>query len=163
MLQNVIGETALEFAQRSLFAPLGIQDVAWDHDLQGRNIGSAALQMRPIDMAKIGFLYLHGGQFEGRRILDRAWVDRSLSAHAQMPAKGGPVAYGYYWWLYPERDVAEAWGGAGQRIGLMRDSKMVVVMTGNDPPDYPRAPLAGRIYNLVRQSVNPPENCDRTQ
>jgi CubicO group peptidase (beta-lactamase class C family) len=152
-LQNVVGETALEFARRKLFAPLGIQDVAWDHDPQGRSIGSAALQMRPIDMAKIGFLYLRGGQFEGRRILDRAWVDRSLSAQVRMPAKGGPVAYGYYWWLYPERHVAEAWRGAGQRIALMRDLETVVVMTATDPGDYPRSPLAARIYDVVRESV----------
>jgi CubicO group peptidase (beta-lactamase class C family) len=70
-----------------------------------------------------------------------------------MSTKGGPVAYGYYWWLYPERHVAEAWGGAGQRIALIRDLKIVVVMTGNDSADYPRSPLAGRIYDLVRESV----------
>ena len=153
VLQSVVGETAFAFAQRRLFTPLGIRNVAWDHDPQGRSIGSAALQMRPIDMAKIGFLYLGGGQFDGRRILERSWIDRSLSAQTKMPAKGGAVDYGYYWWLYPERHVAEAWGGAGQRIGLIRDLNSVVVMTANDSADYPRAPLAGRIYALVRESV----------
>jgi CubicO group peptidase (beta-lactamase class C family) len=109
--------------------------------------------MRPVDMAKIGFLYLLGGTFEGRRILDRAWVDRSLSSHVSMPAKGGPVAYGYYWWMYPERHIAEAWGGAGQRIDLIRDLGIVVVMTADDPGDYPRSPLAARIQDVVRGSV----------
>jgi CubicO group peptidase (beta-lactamase class C family) len=41
VVQNAVGETALGFAQRNLFAPLGIQDVVWDHDPQGRSIGSA--------------------------------------------------------------------------------------------------------------------------
>jgi CubicO group peptidase (beta-lactamase class C family) len=153
VLQNAVGETALEFARKKLFAPLGIQSVAWDHDPQGRSIGSAALQMRPIDMVKLGLLYLGGGQFEGRRILDRAWVDRSLTAQVRMPTKGGAAEYGYYWWIYPERHIAEAWGGAGQRIVLIRDLKVVVVMTANDAADYPRSPLAGRIYDLVRESV----------
>jgi hypothetical protein len=70
-----------------------------------------------------------------------------------MPTQGEPAAYGYYWWLYPERQVAEAWGGAGQRIALIRDLKTIVVMTANDQADYPRSPLAARIYDLVRQSV----------
>jgi CubicO group peptidase (beta-lactamase class C family) len=70
-----------------------------------------------------------------------------------MPTKGGPAPYGYYWWIYPERHVAEAWGAAGQRIALIRDLKCVVVMTANDPADYPRSPLAGQIYDLVRNSV----------
>jgi CubicO group peptidase (beta-lactamase class C family) len=153
VLQNAVGETAFEFARRELFAPLGIQDVAWDHDPQGRSIGSAALQMRPADMVKLGFLYLRGGQFERRRILGRAWVDRSLTGQVSMPTKGGPAEYGYYWWIYPERHIAEAWGGAGQRIALIRDLRIVVVMTADDSADYPRSPLAGRIYDLVRESV----------
>jgi CubicO group peptidase (beta-lactamase class C family) len=157
VLQNAVGETAFEFARRKLFAPLGIQDVAWEHDPQGRSIGSAALQMRPVDMVKLGFLYLRGGQFEGHRILDRAWVDRSLTGHFSMPTKGGPAEYGYYWWIYPERHIAEAWGGAGQRIALIRDLRIVVVMTANDSADFPRSPLAGRIYDLVRESVKSSE------
>jgi hypothetical protein len=55
--------------------------------------------------------------------------------------------------LYPERHVAEAWGGAGQRIGLIRDSKVVVVMTADDAEDYPRAPLAAHLYDLVHESA----------
>ena len=70
-----------------------------------------------------------------------------------MPTKGGPVAYGYYWWIYPERRVAEAWGGAGQRIALISDLNSVVVITANDSTDYPRSPLAERIYDLLRESV----------
>jgi len=153
VLQNAVDKTALEFARGRLFAPLGIKDVAWDHDPQQRSIGSAALQMRPADMSKIGFLYLQGGQFDGRRILEKEWVERSLSEQGKMPAKGGPVAYGYYWWLYPERHVAEAWGGAGQRIGVIRDLNVVVVMTADDPGDYPRSPLAASIYDLIRASI----------
>lgn len=152
-LQNAVGATAFAFARRALFGPLGIADVGWDHDPQGRSIGSAALQMRPIDMLKIGLLYLHGGRFEGRRILAREWVQKTLSEHGRMPAKGGPVGYGYYWWLYPERHTVEAWGGAGQRIAVTNDLKTVVVMTADDPDDYPRSPLAARIYDFIRESV----------
>ena len=153
VLQQAAGQTAFEFGSKRLFAPLHIQDVAWDSDPQGRNIGSAALQMRPRDMAKIGLLYLEGGRFRGRRILEREWVETSLSSHAKMPAKGGAVDYGYYWWLYPERGLAEAWGGAGQRIAAIRDLGVVVVMTADDPADYPRSPVAAHIYDLVRASV----------
>jgi CubicO group peptidase (beta-lactamase class C family) len=53
--------------------------------------------------------------------------------------------------------VAEAWGGAGQRIGLIRDLNVVVVMTANDPADYPRSPVAAQIYDAVRASVKSSE------
>src|SRR5260370_10557916 len=63
ILQKATGTTALDFARKRLFEPLGISDVAWDSDPQGRSIGSAALQIRPVDIAKVGSLYLsYGGR-----------------------------------------------------------------------------------------------------
>jgi len=46
-----------------------------------------------------------------------------------------------------------SWGGAGQRIALISDLNSVVVMTANDSADYPRSPLAERIYGLVREAA----------
>src|SRR5262249_6952078 len=153
VLQKVTGVTALELARKRLFEPLGIADVAWDADPQGRSIGSAALQMRPVDMAKLGSLYLGYGELERHRILDREWVEKSLSAQVKMPARGGPIDYGYYWWLYPERNLFEAWGGAGQRIAVLRDLGLVVVITADIPSDIPRSPSAARLYDSLRESV----------
>ncbi len=153
VLQRATGATALDFARERLFEPLGIRDVAWDSDPQGRSIGSAALQMRPIDMARLGSLYLGYGELEMHRLLDREWVEKSLTAHVKMPTSGGPADYGYYWWLYPERKLFEAWGGAGQRIAVFRDLRLVVVMTADVPNDIPRSPLAARVYDVVLGSV----------
>ena len=104
------GVTALDFARKRLFEPLGVRDVGWDSDPQGRSIGSAALQMRALDMTKLGSMYLTYGKFETHRILDREWVEKSLTTRVKMPTAGGPAEYGYYWWLYPERTLFEAWG-----------------------------------------------------
>ncbi len=153
VLQKATGMTALDFAHRRLFARLGIDDVAWDSDPQGRSIGSAALQMRPIDMAKLGTLHLRDGVWGAARVLDPEWVERSLTTHGKMRTRGGPADYGYYWWLYPERTLSEAWGGAGQRIGLLHDAGLVVVMTADIASDIPRSPLAARLYDLFTAAV----------
>ncbi len=153
ILQKATGTTALDFARKRLFEPLGISDVAWDSDPQGRSIGSAALQMRPVDMAKFGSLYLSYGEWETHRVVERAWVEKSLTAQVKMPTSGGPADYGYYWWLYPDRGLFEAWGGAGQRIGVLRDLGLVVVITADLPNDIPRSPFAARLYETFRQSV----------
>ncbi len=153
ILQKVTGVTALEFGRKRLFEPLGIRDVGWDADRQGRSIGSAALQMRPVDMATLGSLYLNYGDLDNQHVLDRGWIEKSLTVHVKMPAKGGPVDYGYYWWLYPERKLFEAWGGAGQRIGIFRDLGLVIVMTADIPDDIPRSPLAAKVYDVIRESV----------
>ena len=153
VLQKATGATALDFARKRLFEPLGIRDVAWDSDPQGRSIGSAALQMRPVDMTKLGSLYLSDGVWETRRIIDSTWVEKSLTAQVRMPTAGGPAEYGYYWWLYPERQLFEAWGGAGQRIAVLRDLGLVVVMTADIPNDIPRSAFAARLYQVARESV----------
>jgi CubicO group peptidase (beta-lactamase class C family) len=153
VLQRVTGKTALDFARTRLFQPLGIEDVVWDADPQGRSIGSAALQMRPVDMAKVGALYLTSGEFETRHILDPEWVSKSLTGQVKMPTRGGAADYGYYWWLYPERTLFEAWGGAGQRISVLRDVGVVVAMTADIPDDIPRSPFAARLVDGVRESV----------
>jgi len=158
VLQKATGMTALEFAQKRLFEPMGIQDVAWNTDPQGRSVGSAALQMRPIDMLQFGLLYMYHGEFDGRNLVDTKWVESSLTAHVKIATAGGPADYGYYWWLYPERKLFEAWGGAGQRISVFRDLGIVVVMTADIPQDIPRSPLAARVYDVVEQSVKSPRS-----
>jgi CubicO group peptidase (beta-lactamase class C family) len=155
-LQKAIGMTALEFARQRLFELLGIHDVVWNTDPQGRNIGSAALQMRPRDMLKFGLLYLQRGRFEGRQVLDSSWVDTSTTAHVKMPTAGGAADYGYYWWLYPEKGLFEAWGGAGQRISIFRTLGLVIVMTADIPDDRPRSVVAAKVFDVVQNSIKSP-------
>jgi CubicO group peptidase (beta-lactamase class C family) len=157
LLSAIIGKvtrsTALEFGRERLFRPLGISDVHWESDPQGRSIGSAALYMKPLDMTKLGGLYLANGVWNGQRILSVDWVKKSLTAQTQMPTKGGAAGYGYYWWLYPERKLFEAWGGAGQRIGIFPELAVVVVMTAAIGDDFPRSPFAAKLYDYALQAT----------
>jgi CubicO group peptidase (beta-lactamase class C family) len=73
IIAKVTGSPALDFACNRLFGPLGIDDVRWDADPQGRSIGSAALYLRPVDMTKLGLLYLASGAWNGQRILSADW------------------------------------------------------------------------------------------
>ena len=153
ILQKATGRTALDFAREVLFEPLGISDVHWECDPQGRNIGSAAMYLRPSDMAKIGGLYLNYGEWEQQQVIARTWIDASWSTHTQMPTSGGTAGYGYYWWLYPERGLYEAWGGACQRIGVLPAVGVVVVVTADIPDDTPRAHLTSTLYDYIQQSI----------
>jgi CubicO group peptidase (beta-lactamase class C family) len=59
IIRKTSGMKAFEFARRSLFEPLGITDVIWPTDPRGEdNHGWGDLQLRPHDMAKIGYLFL---------------------------------------------------------------------------------------------------------
>ena len=80
----------------------------------------------PEDMAKVGYLWLHRGNWDGRQIVSEAWVLDSVSAHSKFI--GVDFAYGYGWWVSPGDYYAV--GRGGQRIRVMASANTLVVTTG---------------------------------
>ena len=82
-------------------------------------------------LAKLGFLYLRGGQWEGQQIVSREWVKESLSPFT---AAGEHYKYGFKWWLLPRTDrpgvVWMARGFGGQRLMVFPEEEMIAVFTG---------------------------------
>ena len=123
------GVSTLEFADRYLFGPLGIRKTAWLKDRNGYYLGDWGLDMLPRDMAKIGYLYLHKGSWDGRQILDPEWVRESTAKH--MDGSMETFGYGYQWWTNKigGHSFYMAWGTGGQNIFVFPDLDMVVVTT----------------------------------
>jgi CubicO group peptidase (beta-lactamase class C family) len=124
ILQQATGLTALEFAQQYLFSPLGIQDVFWETDPQGYTHGWGDLHLYPQDAAKIGYLFLNGGQWDGQQIVPADWVAEAVKPHV----KAGEDDYGYGWWI--DNDSYAASGRGGQHIFVVPSLKAIVVTTG---------------------------------
>jgi CubicO group peptidase (beta-lactamase class C family) len=133
IVANAYGEAnALAVARRTLFAPLGIKEVAWSQDASGSNQGSFGLQMRSRDMAKLGVMALDG-KWQGRTLLSPDYLLNSLSNHAALGTDGAmtDVGYGYLWWtgMLGGHRIWTAWGHGGQYIMLVQDLNMVIVTT----------------------------------
>jgi CubicO group peptidase (beta-lactamase class C family) len=128
ILSQATGTTAEDFAQKNLFGPLGIEDEIWDIDPQGYNDGWAGLYMHPADMAKIGYLWLHGGEWDGKQIVSRTWVEQSVKRQS---ITGLGDDYGYGWWVMPdETGEYSAEGRSGQYIRVLPEVNAVIVTTG---------------------------------
>ena len=67
-----------------IFKPMGITDFRWSLDKAGNPHGMAGLQIRAVDLAKIGQMMLDGGTWRGRRVVSEDWV--RLSTGAARPA-----------------------------------------------------------------------------
>jgi CubicO group peptidase (beta-lactamase class C family) len=132
IISQATGSSALEFARRELFQPLGIEDVIWPSDPQGVSRGWGDLHLRPRDMAKIGYLWLNQGRWEGRQIVPREWMQAATQAHSH--PNFGSGEYGYGFWVYPNRNPPEyeALGRGGQRISVVSAKNIVVVFTGGE-------------------------------
>jgi len=130
-----VGQPFGEFADRSLFAPLGIKEHFWTTQKNGHVLAAGGLYLRPRDMAKIGQMMLDHGVWNGHRVLSEAWVDASTAQHT--PADG--YAYGYYWHLStkekPRLDGESGFmaiGQAGQYIVVIPRLKAVIVVTSSN-------------------------------
>jgi CubicO group peptidase (beta-lactamase class C family) len=133
VLQNATGMSARQFANQTLFAPLGIQpalEARWPSDPQGVSIGGYGLALTPREMAKLGFLFLNQGQWDGQTVVPAEWVAVSTTSHAN---RGDQKEYGYLWWIGPQGKWYAALGRGGQHIFVYPAENLVVVFTANLP------------------------------
>jgi CubicO group peptidase (beta-lactamase class C family) len=126
ILQEATGETALDFARKNLFEPLGIHRVSWESDPQGYSRGWGDLHLLPEDAAKIGYLWLHRGQWDDKQIVSEAWVLDSVKPHSLFV--GDDTGYGNGWWIASGDYYAS--GRGGQKIRVIATRNTVVVTTG---------------------------------
>ncbi len=129
LIRKSSGMKALDFARRSLFEPLGIGDVIWPADPRSQdNDGWGGLQLRPHDMAKIGYLFLNNGLWEGKQVLSSDWIRAATQKRVSLP---GGESYGYLWWMPVQPPgLVEARGRGGQRIIIWPEKNAVIVFTG---------------------------------
>jgi CubicO group peptidase (beta-lactamase class C family) len=135
LLQCASKMSALDFAAVNLFGPLAFRNYSWEHqDRAGFDNGGYGLRLRPIDLQKLGLLYLRGGDWNGRHILPRDWVQSSLTPWIRTAANSAQPTYGWFWWTVP---VAPGWvartaqGWKGQKLAIFPEHDLVVTMTGS--------------------------------
>jgi len=125
ILQESTGMMALEFARQNLFEPLGIREVIWESDPQGYTHGWGDLHLKPRDAAKLGYLWLNNGVWEGVQIVSATWVQDSVKVQSE----AGEDDYGYGWWV--SEDSYSAYGRGGQHIKVYPSLNVIVVTTAS--------------------------------
>jgi CubicO group peptidase (beta-lactamase class C family) len=154
ILVKATGKSVFDFAKENLFEPLGITveksitfeskeeqmafykstDMSvWVADPKGVNTAGWGITFSPVDMAKIGQLYMNGGTWNGKRIVSEEWVKESTSEHSRW--KKLDLPYGYLWWVGKDNGYA-AMGDGGNIIYVSPEDNMVVAITSLF---YPRA------------------------
>jgi len=130
IIQNVSVIGTAYLAANSLFSPLGITDYSWETKLGVVN-GGTLLYLKSRDMAKIGFLYLNKGNWNGTQIVSEQWINSASSSFIDFETpRDHWVGYGYKWWIYHSNNGYGARGSWMQNILVFPDLNMVVVSTG---------------------------------
>jgi CubicO group peptidase (beta-lactamase class C family) len=130
-LTAAAGEPEQQFAEERLFKPLQMRNHVWTGaDGTGAVSGGSGLRLRAMDMAKLGVMMLHGGQWQNRQVVPRAWITQMYTP--QPTAKD----YGYFCWINHAVETEPEFGGMGFRgqfITILPERNAVVVMTSALP------------------------------
>ncbi|EMS71604.1 serine hydrolase domain-containing protein [Ruminiclostridium cellobioparum] len=130
------GMKTKEFADKYLFKPLNIEVKRWDMDPAGCYGGGTGLYLTARDMAKFGYLYLNEGNWDGSQLIPEEWAAASITRKIEA---GEGVDYGYLFWISDmENKTARktyhtyrADGAGGQKIVVIPETNMVIVVTAN--------------------------------
>jgi len=139
ILQQITGKELEQYAKEKLFEPLEIADWKWEK-IPGEYVNASwGLHMRPIDLAKIGYLFLRNGVWNENIIFDENWRNRSTRNRSNV---SNYYNYGYFWWRFTyladvvqrinTNDVFFAWGDGGQFLFVIPHQEMVVVTTAGN-------------------------------
>ena len=140
ILSRVTGMDTLSFASKQLFKPLGIacseqEGFSWLTDPQGHYLGGTGLSLTAPDAAKIGYLYLNKGLWNGTQILPRWYASEATQDHS---GGGHPEAagYGYQWWVAEQEGYHSfyAAGYGGQYIHVFPELDTIIIMFAPDAP-----------------------------
>jgi CubicO group peptidase (beta-lactamase class C family) len=141
IMKRATGESLESYAVSNLFEPMGIENYAWMEDGMGTTIAGQNLSMAPRDMAKLGLLYLHGGNWDGNQLVPADWVKLSLTpqgdAYYPPTEKVEKIEwYGYQWWTWKSDwffgyRAFEARGYGGQWVTVFPELDMILVTNAN--------------------------------
>ncbi|HEX7090581.1 MAG TPA: serine hydrolase [Longimicrobiales bacterium] len=144
IFEQETGRNIYDALETDLARPIGMQD--FDRSIQRksgdreRSIHLAYhIRLSTRDMARIGYLMLREGNWNGRQIVPRDWVHESTSVFTPRTEmnpperRSGPFGYGYLWWVFDNPALGDAYDGAytglgayGQHILVMPALDLVV-------------------------------------
>lgn len=111
IIKKVSGQFLDDFAEENVFEPIGITEYHWKKTNMGYPDALGGLYLEAEDLARIGYLYLRGGVWNGQRILSERWVQSATAKRVENVNRQG-YGYGYQWWRL-DRDHTVIWAGLG--------------------------------------------------
>ncbi len=130
IFEQETGVNIYDALEEQLAIPLQFED--WDREAQTKT-GNLEVSRNPAyhmwlstrDMARIGYLMLRRGQWNGEQVVSRDWLERISSVVTPLedmnPARRreGYLGYGYMWWVWDGPGATGPFEGAFSGRGAM--------------------------------------------
>ena len=157
IINKSVPEGLEKYADRKLFKPLGITRYEWQYTPQKVPSTAGGLQMSALDFAKYGQLYQNGGRWNGKQLLARDWMQKTLTKQIAL-SPGGDDFYGYLFWNTTfkiggkRHEAFFATGNGGSKIFVFKDQPLVIVITGTA---YGKWYMHAQVFSMMNRYILP--------
>jgi CubicO group peptidase (beta-lactamase class C family) len=153
IFRKATGSDIEEYAAQNLFLPLGIDHYFWKRIPTGLVDTEGGLYLSESDLAKIYYLFLKEGNWNGKQLVMKEWVKASITPTISV---GQGVKYGFKWWLfeYGNDNSKYAWAGSGfggQWPIVIPEYDIVAVFTGWN---ITRGNSSLRVTEAIKRLIN---------
>ncbi|MGD1844637.1 MAG: serine hydrolase domain-containing protein [Salibacteraceae bacterium] len=136
VLEAATGKRVSEYASEKLWGPMRAETTAmWSLDKEGGDEKAfCCFHSNARDFARMGQLYLNGGQWDGQQLVPADFVAESIQLAPLKETDGSDQKrYGLHWWLLEHRghEVFYMRGLAGQYVMVIPQLRMLVVRLGH--------------------------------
>ncbi|TRX40469.1 serine hydrolase domain-containing protein [Flavobacterium restrictum] len=144
----------LDFWYSALIDKIGMHSMLIETDMAGNYVGSSYGWATTRDWSKLGLLYLHKGNWNGKQILSENWVN-----YVRTPTPTSNGAYGAQFWLnaggkFPDvpREMYYCSGFQGQMVAIIPSLDLVIVRMGlKENPGFDFNALLRGIVSSVKK------------
>jgi len=132
VIQRATHTPADRYIDENILRPLGINRRHWSYSPVHETMTGGGLELRSRDLAKIAWMIVNDGRYQGRNVIQKSWIDKALTRYrASRPDQN----YGYFIFegqyktgcgMHPVWYMA---GNGGSQIVLLRDMRTTIVVT----------------------------------
>ncbi len=143
VINAVVPGTAENFIKSELLDKLGITNYKWLNHVSGIPEAGWRVSLKSRDMIKLGNLVLNKGKFKGEQLISKEYLTKATSGIVKPTQDWMPKSYryGYFWYQTvitvgnKDYDTTFAWGGGGQRVIVIEELDLTIVISGHDRED----------------------------
>lgn len=161
-VEKATGEHLSDYVSKHFWQPMGAENEAlWQLDEAPDGIEKAycCIASNARDFARFGKLYLNDGKWNGKQLLDSAFVKKCITPRFEKSPQ-----YGYGWWMHTisDKDLYYMRGHLGQFVIVIPEDELIIVRLGHlkgvqtkeDPHSNDLYVYVEEAYNMLAQRKN---------
>ena len=131
VIEKASGKKLYDYFEESFWKPLGAEnETLWQVDSEDHDLVKAycCIASNAKDFARYGKLFKNHGKWNGKQILDSAFVAKSVRPRFN----DGPM-YGYGWWIakHKNKDIFYMRGHLGQLVIVIPEDDLIIIRLGH--------------------------------